>query len=532
MSIVTLSSDSKSAISTSVIHDLAISAGIKIPDEHVDDWKTLIAGLDHCAKYVMEELDDYYPEVDYDLYPRTEISIPKYEDSDRGGWATKCTVISTAPKSNLLSGKTIALKDNIAVAGVRCTNGNTAVDWTPQIDATIVTRLLDAGAIIKGKATCENNCFGAVSDTSITGPVHNPWADEYSTGGSSSGCARLVASGAVDMAIGADQGGSIRLPSSNCGIVGFKPTWGLIPYTGVISLEATIDHAGPMAKNVPDTARLMDVLAGEDGLDDRIPYTVKVGDVQYAEGIQKRLQLPKEQRLKGLKIGILEEGFQDPKQDPNVEALVRSAAEKFTEFGAEVESCSIPLHKDAGMIWACALPMAGRRQLFLTDRHPPTPTPYLSQFAFDALGPGGQNIYLRHLHLTRNYGPRLHGKTMNILRRLTDSYNHAFRTYDILLTPTTPCPPVKILHSWNQGNPLERLVRTTGVSTNTAPFNSSGHPALSLPVGFVPAKDDTSVKLPAGMQLVGRQGEDLKVLEVAACWELEVQWKERFEERF
>ena len=123
---------------------------------------------------------------------------------------------------------------------------------------------MDAGAMITGKAACESACLEGASDTSCTGKVHNPYADNYSCGGSSSGSARLVASGSVDMAIGCDQGGSIRIPASTCGIVGLKPTWGLVPYTGIISLEATIDHAGPMARSVPDVAKLLQAIAGSD----------------------------------------------------------------------------------------------------------------------------------------------------------------------------------------------------------------------------------------------------------------------------
>lgn len=335
------------------------------------------------------------PKVDFDLYPRTNVHRPVPEDRDKGGWATKATVKSTNPKSAQLKGRTIALKDNIALAGVVCTNGTAAVDWVPEIDATIVTRILDAGGIITGKAACENNCFGAVSDTSVTGPVHNPYADGYSTGGSSSGSGRLVASGAVDMAIGGDQGGSIRLPSANCGLVGLKPTWGLVPYTGVISLEATIDHVGPMCKTTQDAALLLEVIAGSDGIDDRQPYNLAHGSIKYSEELKKHLAT-KEKPLSGMKIGILKEGFEDPLQDANVENTCRAAISKFTDLGAEVKEISIPLHKDSGMIWMVALPMAGttqgllanpsgRKQLHMADRSEKVGA-QLSQEAFDALG--------------------------------------------------------------------------------------------------------------------------------------------------
>lgn len=139
-----------------------------------------------------------------DNYPRTDIHIPS--DTEKGGWATKCVARCTVPKTSQLEGKTIALKDNVALAGVRCTNGTLARTWTPEFDAPIATRIMDAAGVITGKAACENACMEGLSDSSCTGNVHNPYADGYSCGGSSSGSGRLVASGAVDMAVGCDQG--------------------------------------------------------------------------------------------------------------------------------------------------------------------------------------------------------------------------------------------------------------------------------------------------------------------------------------
>jgi amidase len=139
----------------------------------------------------------------------------------------------------------------------------------PDIDATVVERILDAGGEIAGKAVCEYFCVSGGSHTSSTGPVHNPRKRGYTAGGSSSGCAALVAAGEVDMAIGGDQAGSIRIPASHCGIVGLKPTFGLVPYTGIGLLEITIDTCGPMTANVRDNALLLEVIAGPDGLDTR-----------------------------------------------------------------------------------------------------------------------------------------------------------------------------------------------------------------------------------------------------------------------
>lgn len=377
------------------------------------------------------------------------------------------------------------------------------------------------------------------SDTSVTGPVHNPYAYGYSTGGSSSGSGRLLASGQVDMAIGADQGGSIRLPSANCGVVGLKPTWGLVPYTGGISLEATIDHAGPMAKTTQDCATLLEVIAGSDGIDDRQPYNWPQGHVKYGQEIASHLSStsPYSTPLKGIKVGILKEGFEDPMTDANVANASRSAIAKLAELGAEVTEISIPLHRDSGMIWMVALPMAGttqgllanpsgRKQLLFPERSSQVGS-LLTQEAFDALGPGGQNIYLRGLFLQERFGSPLHARCTNLLRKLNDEYERALREVDVLVTPTIIFPPTKICSEGGRTlGPLKMLSRTIGATYNTATFNSSGHPALSLPVGLVPAKEDKEVFLPTGLQIVGRKFEDLTCLKIAASFEQRNNWKE------
>jgi amidase len=187
--------------------------------------------------------------------------------------------------------------------------------------------------------------------------VHNPYAYGYSTGGSSSGSARLVATAQVDMAIGTDQGGSLRKPSANCGLVCIKPTWGLVPYTGCLSLEATLDHAGPMARTVQDCATVLGVIAGNDGMDDRQPYSWPQGHMEFGGELKKFLHSPSETPLKGIKVGILVEGFPSEMTDSNVAAASRSAISKLAELGAEVKEISIPFYKDSGLIWMVGMAM-------------------------------------------------------------------------------------------------------------------------------------------------------------------------------
>ena len=186
MSVVALDS-SAPKLSASEVRALASRAHLTLNPNHVADFQTLLGAMDKTITDVLAQ-DDYLPHPDLSKYPRTDISIPSGpSETDGGGWATRVTAKSTAPTSETLKGRTVALKDNVALAGVRCTNGTAAIDWTPGYDATIATRIMDAGGVITGKSACENTCLEGVSDTSCTGSVQNPWAEGWSAGGSSSG---------------------------------------------------------------------------------------------------------------------------------------------------------------------------------------------------------------------------------------------------------------------------------------------------------------------------------------------------------
>ena len=244
--------------------DVAADLGLSFSD---DDLATHLAALlpSIDAYNLIDRLPDELPAV---KYPRLPGRRPMPEENTHNAWYVK-TTIEGAP-SGKLKGKRVALKDNVCVAGVPMMNGASTMEgYVPDVDATVVTRVLDAGGTIVGKAVCEYFCFSGGSHTSASGPVHNPHRRGYSAGGSSSGSAALVGLGEVELAIGGDQGGSIRMPASYCGIYGMKPTHGLVPYTGIMPIELTIDHTGPMTATVDDNALLLEVLAGPDGLDPR-----------------------------------------------------------------------------------------------------------------------------------------------------------------------------------------------------------------------------------------------------------------------
>jgi len=218
------------------------------------------------AYNLVDQMPDELPEV---RYPRTPGRRPMPEENPYSAWYVKSHIAGAA--SGPLAGKAVAIKDNICVAGVPMMNGASTLEgYVPDVDATVVTRILDAGGSVAGKTVCEYFCFSGGSHTSSTGPVHNPHRHGYAAGGSSSGSAAAVAAGDVPMALGGDQGGSIRMPAAFCGVYGMKPTHGLVPYTGIMPIELTIDHTGPITATVADNALLLEVLAGPDGLDPRV----------------------------------------------------------------------------------------------------------------------------------------------------------------------------------------------------------------------------------------------------------------------
>ncbi len=238
--------------------------GFHLSDSDLESFLGLMGGPLEAYEAVAE-MSDNLPAV---KYPREPGYRPPDEENPFGAWYMR-TSIKGAPDGKL-KGRTVALKDNVCLAEIGMMGGASVMEgYIPEVDATIVERILDAGAEIVGKAVCEYFSCSGGSHTSATGPVHNPRRHGYSAGGSSSGSAALVAAGEVDMAIGGDQGGSIRIPSSFCGTYGLKPTYGLVPYTGIMSIETTIDHTGPITASVADNALLLEVIAGPDGIDPR-----------------------------------------------------------------------------------------------------------------------------------------------------------------------------------------------------------------------------------------------------------------------
>ena len=451
--------------------------------------------------------------------PKPEIPERKWwrpigEDNPLGAWYVRTDIRGATGGS--LSGRTIVLKDTVLLAGVPLMAGTTILEgYVPQEDAEIVRRLLRAGVTITGKSVCEAYCFSGGSHTSATGPVHNPHNFAHTSGGSSSGSAALVASGEVDMAIACDQGGSIRMPASYCGLVGMKPTFGLVPYTGILGMNPNVDHTGPLTRNVADNALLLEVLAGPDGVDSR-QVGVEAGD--YTGALDGDVS--------GLRIGLVREGFEQDGGDPQVNELVRAGCAQLAGLGATVTELSIPVHKlGAGITFAGIQSMM--LSMFqmdgcLLERPDVTPEGYLTFQAgwrerTDEL-PHNIRIGLLTAQILKNrYGSTYISRGMQRLPLVRAAYDDALREVDVLVMPTTPStapllPP-------EDADAAAVLAAAFGPLANTAIFNSTHHPALSVPCGMVDG-------LPAGLMMIGRHWDEATLYRAAGALEQSRDWRQ------
>ncbi|KAJ7641471.1 amidase signature domain-containing protein [Roridomyces roridus] len=517
----------------------------EIPPGHQADYLALLKATDQAVAAIMN-YPDYQIPSNANVYPPEDVHRPLSEDNKLRGWAWKVTI--KGKPGGILDGKTICLKDTICVANVPQLFGTTAIeDFVPVSDATVVTRVLDHGGIIVGKAMCEacidsdftNFSHGGSSHSTPFGPVENPYAVGFSAGGSSSGCGALIGSNEVDMGIGGDQGGSIRIPAALCGIIGLKPTFGLVPYTGVLSSDPALDTVGPMARTALDAALLLQVIAGYDTIDDRQLGAPLPADVpKYSE----LLLASRQQGIKGLRIGILKEGFASSVLHSAVNDKCRAAIAKLEAMGAVVEEVSVPLQRNCSHSLTAEmahiinkLASSQTRQGRQVSRR----GLYVNEF-WEKLLPWTQDkfdkakYYVTGTAMSAEYGwsryPTAYGRAMNLSRRLRDEYNLVFESHDIIVMPTVLQPARR--HIAYDAGPLAWAQGAPGIVSNTAASNLTCHPSISFPVGFVPpfekdihTPEDADIKLPCGLMAVGKPFDEITLLRVVDAFERIFDWK-------
>ncbi|QUR68918.1 amidase [Mycobacterium spongiae] len=471
-------------------------------------------GVVTAALASYDAVDELYDELARPQITTRSYRFPEPGDNPLGAWYVTTDIVRDTDETahGPLSGRTVAIKDNICVAAVPMMNGSRAVEgFVPSRDATVVERLLDAGATIAGKSVCEDLCSSGSSFTSASGPVRNPWDLTREAGGSSSGSAALLAAGKVDLALGGDQGGSIRIPASLCGVVGLKPTHGLVPYTGAFPIERTIDHLGPMTRTVADAALLLDALAGPDGQDPRQPPDRAAPN--YRDALTGEVA--------GLRVGIVTEGFGQPESQPESDDLVRSAAHRLTEIGCTVGEISVPWHRHAFHLFTVIIADGAAGQMLdgngyglgVDGLYDPE---LMAHFARQRRVKADQlaatikaTALCGHFGLTA-LGGASYAKARNLVPHARRAYDRALEHYDVLVMPTVP----GTANTLPAGGPQDfaLLGRAHGKAVNTSPMDVTGHPAISVPAGLVDG-------LPAGMMIMGKRFDDVTVLRVADAFE-------------
>jgi amidase len=424
----------------------------------------------------------------------------------------RCSV--KGAKAGKLAGKRVGVKDCVLVAGVPMTCGSLMLDgYIPDRDATIVTRMLDAGAEIVAKLNMDNMAFSGSGATSAFGPVLNPHNPEHLSGGSSGGSGAALYYKDIDLTIGCDQGGSIRIPSSFSGTVGLKPTHGLVPYTDIVGMDPTIDHAGPMARKVADVALLLDVIA------DPPPGARRAG----ARGVYSG---ELEKGVAGLRIGVVREGFGWDGSEADVDDAVRRALDGLAKLGAAVDEISIPIHREA-LFFSTGVMAEGLAALFaangMVHHVKGTYNGHLAQAFGEGLRMRGSDLppllklmLLMGTYLNRRYLGRVYAKAQNVRRFLSEQYDEALRRVDVLAMPTTPTKAHRHEPAFDA---YSEMMRGFATGNNTMVFDVTGHPSLSVPCAM-------SGGLPVGLMLTGRHSEDATLLRAGYAYEQSVPWEQ------
>ena len=375
-----------------------------------------------------------------------------------------------------LHGIPIGLKDLFDTAGVKTTCASALfVDRVPTEDAEIVRRLKSAGAVLIGKQNMQEFAWGGTSTSSYFGPVRNPWDLDRIAGGSSGGSAAAVATGMCLGAIGTDTGGSVREPAAFCGIVGLKPTYGRVSTRGVFPLSPSLDHVGPLCRTVVDTALLLEVIAGHDSLDAR---SVNLPTDAYVDALNRKTKP---------RLGIVRQPFFDG-LDPEIEQAVDEALKQLNDLSSDVLEIDLPATPTAIQPFE----VAGVHRNYFKG------------------SPDLYGAWMRErLKQAAAMEPLDYLFALEDLESLRGSVGEVFSDVDLLVTPTTPVPPITISEAMNMSPSPEGELWLR----NTRPFNSYGFPTISIPCGF------TRAGLPIGLQIAGPQFGEASLLSFAHSFE-------------
>ena len=416
------------------------------------------------------------------------------------------------------AGIPIGIKDNLCMKGTKTTCSSKMLEnFVSPYDATVIEKLKDENIISLGKLNMDEFAMGSSTESSYFKKTKNPWNLNKVPGGSSGGSAAAVAANMVPWALGSDTGGSIRQPASLCGVVGLKPTYGLVSRYGLVAFASSLDQIGPITKDVRDSAMLLSLIAGNDEKD---TTSEEIEKKDYTKALKND--------VKGLKIGVPKEFFGEGINE-EVKKELTKAIETYKELGAEVEEFSLDVAKYAlatYYIIACAEASSnlgrfdGIRYGYITQEYSNLKEIYKKSRSEGFGTEVKRRIILGTYVLSSGYYDAYYKKAQQVRTLVSNEFSKAFEKYDVILTPTSPVTAFNIGEKSN--NPLEMYL----ADICTVSINIAGVPAISIPCGV------DSEGMPVGMQLIGNKFEEEKILNAAYTFEQKVKFRENFKPEF
>ena len=404
-----------------------------------------------------------------------------------------------------LAGIPIAIKDNMCVKGTRTTCASKMLEnFVSPYDATVIEKLKENNLTFLGKVNMDEFAMGASTEYSALQKTKNPWNLNCVPGGSSGGSAAVVASKMAPWALGSDTGGSIRQPASFCGIVGLKPTYGLVSRYGLVAFASSLDQIGPMTRDVRDNAMLLNLIAGHDEKDST---SIKTEKKDYTKALVND--------VKGLKIGVPKEYFGEG-INPEVKKSIEAVIEKYKELGAIVEECSLDIAEYAlatYYIIACAEASSnlgrfdGIRYGYRTKNFKSLKDIYKNSRTEGFGSEVKRRIILGTYVLSSGYYDAYYKKAQQVRTLVIEKFNEIFKDYDLILTPTAPTTAFEV--GTKSNNPLEMYL----ADICTVSVNIAGVPAISVPCGV------DSKGLPIGVQLIGKHFDEETIYRAAYTYE-------------